>query len=395
MNSKIAKALEIVKIIEDAGGRAHIVGGAVRDTLLGRPIEDVDLATSFTPHKISKLFSKVVPIGIEHGTVLIRYDSESYEITTYRTEEGYNDFRHPDQVEFVRSVEQDLARRDFTINAMALNGEGHLIDPYGGQEDLVKGLIRAVGDAKERFSEDPLRMMRALRFSSQLGFSLDKYISDAISYQASLLSKISIERIAVEFEKLCKGQEYKAVLLHLEKLKVHHYLPLFKENSEQIKVIPSVRLQGFSELIPFYCEKGSPYEISEWIKAWKQSNLVKRNSLIIYEAVHSYDHKPLPEVIYPVPSHLIESLVNVLQAIDVNIEHSYVQEVYDKLPIHSRKQLDFKAEDLMKEYPSQTKGPWIGDFLNKIEKAVVLELIPNENQAIKEWIKTWNPPETD
>ncbi|GGF09573.1 CCA-adding enzyme [Halobacillus andaensis] len=395
MNLKIAKALEIVKIIEDAGGKAHVVGGAVRDTLLGRPIEDVDLATSFTPEEVSKVFSKVIPIGIDHGTVLVRYESESYEVTTYRTEEGYNDYRHPDQVEFVRSVEQDLARRDFTINAMALDANEQIIDPYGGREDLEKRLIRAVGHAKDRFSEDPLRMMRALRFSSQLGFCLDKSTYEAISHQVSLLSKISIERIAVEFEKLCKGQDYQVMLLRLKELKVHHYLPVFKENLDQIKVIPSVRLHGFSELIPFYCVKGSPYEIAEWIKAWKQSNQVKRNASIIFEAVRSYEHKPLPVVIYAVPSHLIDSFVNVLQAADVTIDHSSVQKAYDKLPIHSRKQLDFQAEDLMQQYPSLPKGPWIGEYLNKIEQAVVIELIPNENQAIKEWIKTWSPPETD
>ncbi|WP_431799145.1 CCA tRNA nucleotidyltransferase [Halobacillus andaensis] len=396
MNTKIDKALEVVKFIENAGGTAHIVGGAVRDSLLNIPVGDVDIASSLTPQEIIDLFPKVIPVGIEHGTVIVRYSSESYEVTTYRTEEGYEDFRHPDQVEFVRTIEEDLARRDFTINAMAMDQKKDIIDPYGGQVDLKKGLVRAVGKAEERFREDPLRIMRALRFASQLGFTLDSPTFKAAGEQACLLEKISVERLAVEFEKLCMGRNFQENLVTIQTLKVHHYLPIFNHYPSLIEIMPMSKLSGFSEIISFYLEKG-PFSlaITDWTKDWKLSNRVRRNASILSTALQSYKEDPLPVVLYSLPECLLQSFINVLQAAGQRVDASAIYKAYQTLPIHSRKELSIQAKDLIHMFPERKKGPWIGEYLSDIERAVVSAVIPNENKAIKEWIKKWNPPETD
>lgn len=170
MNSKEWQAaFEVIATLQQAGFEAYVVGGAVRDTLLGKAVNDVDVATSALPHEVKPLFATTVDVGIEHGTVLIVHPLAPVEVTTFRVDGEYTDHRRPQQVQFVRELREDLARRDFTINAMALQQDGTVIDYFNGQQDLQQQVIRAVGNAKERFAEDALRMLRAVRFTSQLG----------------------------------------------------------------------------------------------------------------------------------------------------------------------------------------------------------------------------------
>lgn len=168
------EARPIMRAIEDAGYEAYFVGGSVRDTILGHAIHDVDIATSAYPEEIKKIFNHTVDTGIEHGTVMILDHGEGYETTTFRTESGYQDFRRPDEVTFVRSLKEDLKRRDFTINALAMRENGEVIDLFNGLDDLDNHIIRTVGEAYERFHEDALRMMRAVRFAGQLNFKIEQ-----------------------------------------------------------------------------------------------------------------------------------------------------------------------------------------------------------------------------
>ncbi len=165
------------------------MGGSVRDVLLNQPIHDVDIATSAFPAEIKQIFPKTIDVGIEHGTVLVLEKAGQYEITTFRTESAYQDFRRPDHVEFVRSLKEDLKRRDFTINAFAIRENGEIIDLFAGLKDLDQHVLRAVGDPHERFFEDALRMMRGLRFVSQLGFDLENETFAAIKENHQLLKK--------------------------------------------------------------------------------------------------------------------------------------------------------------------------------------------------------------
>ena len=192
----------IIKTIQAAGFEAYAVGGCVRDSILGRIPDDWDITTSANPQEIKKIFKRTIDTGIQHGTVTVMMDKEGFEVTTYRIDGEYEDSRHPKEVTFTSNLREDLRRRDFTINAMAYNEEVGLIDIFGGISDIEKKTIRCVGDARERFTEDALRMMRAVRFSAQLGYSIEEGTKKAIKELAPNLKNISAERIQVELVKL-------------------------------------------------------------------------------------------------------------------------------------------------------------------------------------------------
>lgn len=202
MNNVRQEALEVIKILESYNHKAYIVGGAVRDLLLGKNPSDYDIATSATPEEILNIFSftKTLDVGMKHGTITVFYKGDFYEITTFRNDGDYIDNRHPISVEFTNDLKDDLKRRDFTINAFAYNG--NLVDCFDGIKDLKNKVIRCVGDSSIRFEEDALRIIRALRFSSCLGFSIDDETKKAIHMKKELLKNISIERINQELDKL-------------------------------------------------------------------------------------------------------------------------------------------------------------------------------------------------
>ena len=197
-------AAALLDTLHAAGYAAYAVGGCVRDSLLGRTAHDWDLCTSALPQQVMELFGaeQCIPTGLQHGTVTIKYGGQLYETTTFRTEGSYTDGRHPDAVQFVPDVREDLARRDFTINAMAYNAAEGLVDPFGGQKDLQNGLLRAVGEPQQRFTEDALRILRLYRFAARFGFTLDAATARAARQLAPHLDCISAERIQEELAKL-------------------------------------------------------------------------------------------------------------------------------------------------------------------------------------------------
>ena len=196
------KVKYIIETITEAGFEAYAVGGCVRDSVLGREPDDWDITTSASPYQIKELFPRTVDTGIQHGTVTVMLDKDGYEVTTYRIDGVYEDGRHPREVTFTPDPKEDLKRRDFTMNAMAYNGKTGLIDIFDGRKDMENRIIRCVGDPEERFREDALRMMRAVRFSAQLGYEIEAATEMAITHLAENLKKISAERIQVELLKL-------------------------------------------------------------------------------------------------------------------------------------------------------------------------------------------------
>ena len=207
-------AAALLDALHAAGYAAYAVGGCVRDSLLGRTAHDWDLCTSALPQQVMELFGaeQCIPTGLQHGTVTIKYGGQLYETTTFRTEGSYTDGRHPDEVQFVPDVREDLARRDFTINAMAYNEAKGLVDPFGGQKDLQNGLLRAVGEPQQRFTEDALRILRLYRFAARFGFALDTATARAARQLAPHLDCISAERIQEELAKLLAAPQPGAYL---------------------------------------------------------------------------------------------------------------------------------------------------------------------------------------
>ena len=196
------KVSQIIETLQAHGYEAYAVGGCVRDSILGRIPDDWDITTSATPMETKELFARTFDTGIEHGTITVLLDKDAFEVTTYRVDGKYMDNRHPSEVTFTRSLKEDLLRRDFTINAMAYNDKEGLVDIFGGMEDLENQKIRCVGTAKERFSEDALRILRAIRFAAQLGFEIEEETKEGIRELAPTLSLISAERIQVELIKI-------------------------------------------------------------------------------------------------------------------------------------------------------------------------------------------------
>ncbi len=230
----------VLERLEGAGYEAWCVGGAVRDALLGRTPEDWDVTTDALPEAVMALFgAEALPTGLRHGTVTVG-GGRGVEVTTYRVDGAYSDHRRPDSVAFTRSLREDLARRDFTVNAMALSLRGELRDPFGGREDLARGVLRAVGDPRRRFEEDALRILRGLRFAARLGFALEPDTAAAMEDRAPLLGDIALERLRTETEGMLLGDHVTKVLLAWPQV-LGVFLP---------EVLPAV---GLDQRTPYHC----------------------------------------------------------------------------------------------------------------------------------------------
>ena len=247
MNPVFEQAIPVLINIEQAGYEAYFVGGCVRDFLLGREISDIDIATSATPVEIKKLFSKTVDVGIEHGTVVVIWGTETYELTTFRSDGEYEDFRRPSEVTFIRNLQDDLQRRDFTMNSIAMDKNGTLIDPFNGSLAIKHKIIETVGTASKRFHEDALRMMRAVRFVSQLQFSIEQNTYHALKEHAQLLERVATERKTVEFEKLLAGKGKKKALQKLVDTELFQYLPGLKDHPKAIADLTLLEIDSLNE----------------------------------------------------------------------------------------------------------------------------------------------------
>lgn len=268
------KAKDLGAVFKDAGHSLYMVGGAVRDFLLGKPSDDVDFTTDATPEEVMALFpGKVIPTGIKHGTVTVRYRKESFEVTTFRSEGAYSDSRHPDSVTFVRDLAGDLMRRDFTINAFAADAiTGEITDLHGGMADLEAKVIRAIGNPGERFSEDALRMLRACRFAAKLGFSVEEGTLEAIRKLSKNIRAVSAERIREElFKTLASPNPVIGIRLMKETGLLREVLP-------EVDALSGVSQGGFHTLDVFEHTMAALDEAAK-----RNSELVVRVAVLLHD----------------------------------------------------------------------------------------------------------------
>ncbi|SFA74179.1 tRNA nucleotidyltransferase (CCA-adding enzyme) [Lentibacillus halodurans] len=398
LTGQFRQAIEVLEQIETYGYDAYFVGGCVRDLLLGRKIGDIDIATSASPDIIRQIFEKVIPVGVEHGTVIVRHRHQSYEVTTFRVDGDYSDQRHPDSVQFIQTINQDLERRDFTINALAMDKNGVMIDLFDGQNDIRKGVIRTVGNGHERFKEDPLRIMRALRFSSQLGFSLDENVLNAAKSVLSEIETIAMERIVQETAKFFAGAYIETGLYYFKLIHAAEHLPILRENPHMIEQLPRgiKPLHSFGAVIAMFHFIEPAISIDEWTRQWKCSNKMKYEAAALSEALFHYKQHELDRwLVYrlrPYGYSNFVTLVNIL--FESSLSDDMVKKIEGSLPIHSKKDLAINGAELHSLFPDTNAGPWIGKTLNHIEKQVVLGELSNNKYVLKEWIK-WNPHVTD
>ncbi|MDM5313577.1 CCA tRNA nucleotidyltransferase [Peribacillus frigoritolerans] len=392
MDRLFLKSVPILELIEEAGYEAYFVGGSVRDYILGRPINDVDIASSATPQEIKRIFPNTADIGIDHGTVLVITDTGTYEITTFRTESGYSDFRRPDAVKFVRSLTEDLQRRDFTMNAIAMDKTGKIIDPFNGKRDLAQKRIITVGNPHERFHEDALRMMRALRFVSQLDFELDQETFDSLKENAQNISEIAVERILVEFEKLAAGSnKIKAFSLLLES-GLYQYLPLFSSKKDHLMDLLNLPLHQLNaaEIWSIIMIHTKDQEIEEALRAWKLPLKTIRNVQRTIKLVKSKEPSAID--VFQAGHGITVQAAKVraaLNAGNVSDAEENAHQRYNELIIKQMSDLAVTGTDLL-IWHQEKPGPWVKEYLEKILKAVLNEELRNDKEEIKRWLVKCN-----
>ncbi|WP_407856063.1 CCA tRNA nucleotidyltransferase [Enterococcus hailinensis] len=385
-------AMPILRTLQEAGYEAYFVGGSVRDILLNKPIHDVDIATSAFPAEVKELFHRTIDVGIDHGTVMVVTKEETYEVTTFRTESTYQDYRRPDHVEFVRSLKEDLKRRDFTINALAVGIDGEVIDLFDGLADLRNKILRAVGNPHERFHEDALRMMRALRFVSQLGFTMEPQTFEAIREYHSLLAKISVERINVEFVKLMMGPFREAGLRSFVESECYIYCPGLREYGESLLAFadlkgPAIPTERQAWALLMSRLKLTSEDIRKFMKEWKCSNQLTKEVIQMVPALefrlaYEWDNWSL----YQLGRELALSVEYLLQYFDHEPNLEKVRLLYQNIPMHSLKDMALKGNDLMAhfDYP---RGAWISSALHALEKEVVEGRLKNNSESLLAFAK--------
>lgn len=393
MNKLFNEAKPILSKLHSHGFEAYFVGGAVRDYVLGRAIHDVDIATSATPNVVQTLFPSVIPIGIEHGTVLVRMNGYSFEVTTFRLEDDYDDYRRPNKVTFISNLDEDLRRRDFTINAMAMTINGEIIDPFHGKQDLQHKVIRTVGSPYERFEEDPLRMLRALRFMSQLNFHVEEKTLLAMEEMNSYITFLAMERITQEFEKLLLGQAGSKALKLLVHIRLHHYLPGFAQKGSELKQLASHSFHCLQfphevwSLLLYYVE----VELDFFFKEWRFSKQLSQQVRALLDALKHTDSQPDTYRFYKLGYELGLSYVTLkalITGMNGEEKRAAFKKQYAKLPIKNRHELRINGHDLVTAYQKKP-GPWLGDLIQAVEKAVLSGRLNNNEEEIKEWGRKW------
>lgn len=385
------EAAPLIKRLESAGFKAYFVGGSVRDLVLGRPIHDVDIATSAYPAEVKKVFPVTIDTGIQHGTVTVKNEDKFYEITTFRTESTYQDFRRPDHVEFVQNLSEDLKRRDFTINALAMNAEGEIIDHFGGLEDLKNKIIRAVGKPQERFHEDALRMMRAVRFVSQLGFELEDATKTAINENRQLLHKIAVERIREEFLKLGLGPDSKLGFRALIETELVDDLPLLEGKSSLLKNYLTLKFYPTTEAtfwaLIIVLIKLNTAEIGHFLREWKNSNEINHQ---VQEIIQCFDTVTEGELsnrqLFDFGMTTIASTIDLANILGEPINGVVLIDRYNNLPLKTSKELVIDGKFLMENFQIKA-GPKIGQLLMKILDAVLLGDVKNNQESIKKYVQ--------
>ena len=400
------KVKYIINKIYENNYEAYIVGGCVRDVLLGLEPNDYDITTSATPKVILDIFKdfKCIKTGIVHGTVSVIIDGDIYEITTYRIEGEYKDHRRPDVVDFTNKLEEDLKRRDFTINAMAYNEKVGLVDLFKGREDLNKKLIKTVGNPYDRFNEDGLRMIRAIRFSSKLDFTIEKETLLAIYDNAKIIKNISLERITDEFSKIILSKNPEN-LINLFKTKLLEYLNMSKEDDERkldklyynLKLLNKVEKDLLKRLVLLdYLIYEFDIKCESFYEKLIYSKKIKKDFNMILSSLKDIDMKNLDKfsikiMLNKMGKNLFEEYLDIAKIIygnDKNIKNivDIYKEIEDNKECYTIKNLKINGNDILS---LGYKNKEVGQMLNKILYEVIKNpKLNNKDQIIEKYTKS-------
>lgn len=392
MPSEFQKALPILTKIKEAGYEAYFVGGSVRDVLLERPIHDVDIATSSYPEETKAIFNRTVDVGIEHGTVLVLENGGEYEITTFRTEDVYVDYRRPSQVSFVRSLEEDLKRRDFTVNALALDENGQVIDKFRGLIDLEQKRLRAVGKAEERFEEDALRIMRGFRFAASLDFDIEAATFEAMRSHSPLLEKISVERSFTEFDKLLMAPHWRKGISAMIACQAYDYLPGLKQREAGLNhLIVSLKdnftFSDHHQAWAYVMISLAIEDPKSFLKAWKTSNDFQRyvtKLIALYRIRQERSFEKLD--IYQYGKEMASLVEGLRKAQSLSVDMDHIEALDQALAIHNKNDIVLNGSHLIKDFGMEP-GPQLGLMLEKVELAIVEGCLDNDFTTIEAFVR--------
>lgn len=410
----------LLRRLTDQGYEGYFVGGCVRDELMGRPVNDMDIATNATPEQVITLFERTIPTGLEHGTITVLIENEPFEVTTYRTETEYVDHRRPEQVQFVRELSEDLRRRDFTMNAIARGIDGEYVDPFHGIEDLRNGIIRCVGIADERFEEDALRMVRGIRFASVFDFEIEQQTWQALLNHQALIKHIATERIRVEMEKMIAGPyPYHGIELLLSSGLVPYMkvdVPCEKLNLDllrSLESLPSSPLVLRWTLIALALGMDEQ-QIKQYFKSWtfpntitdQVSKIVRMNQrlddgMVEQESVSLAEDEVVIELASSIDQSYVRFVSCVLdygkeiaqhwRALYPVLPPAYQQCLstiglqadswLEQLTIYSLADLPIKGQEVL-EYVKIPAGKWLGELFNEILLVVATGQLENNKEAI-------------
>ncbi len=368
----------VLDILQNHGYKAFFVGGAVRDYLLKIEPNDIDIATEARPDQIEKIFSDTKATGKRYGTITVFYNEDKFEVTTFRADLQYIDFRHPERVVFSDSVETDLERRDFTINALAMDAAGDIIDLFAGRTDMKNRLIRAINDPDVRFTEDALRMLRAFRFVAKLDFQIETDTLASIRKNIGLLKHIANERIISEFKEIFKYPHYQNAI------KILSTIPVDKVFSELAKGIELLADKTDYDLqaIDFFalCFYASKAEIpSYWRFSNKERNYIEAAVKLVDEAKNGFDS----EIVFAHGVKLCLKANHIGRLLGLHDDAKRkIKNIDDSLPIHAVSELDFDGHDVMEILPEKD-GRVVGEILNEILKDVINGKLKNDREEIK------------
>ena len=367
----------VLKILNEAGYEAFFVGGIVRDELLKRAIFDIDITTNATPDKVNALFEKTFATGIQHGTVTVLQDGVTVEVTTYRTEGQYLDSRRPESVMFTNSLEEDLLRRDFTINAMAKDIEGNLFDPFGGLADLKASLIKTVGHPKKRFEEDALRILRGVRFASKLGFDIETSTFAQMKARAPLVQNLSWERILKEIEGIISGKHAPSAIKRLFTadifLNLEFFVALQKYEHRSFEAIDHI-----DKLLTLVAlEQGNVKQFTSTLPISKiQRQMIQK---VLQLRSEPQDFK-INQYKYGV------DVMEINHAIDCFYKQTLTEFKAEKLPIKHHKDLNIEVKDILETF-DKAPGLWVQKCLQMLENGVLLGNVQNTRQQLLEFLK--------
>ncbi|MBQ8869288.1 MAG: CCA tRNA nucleotidyltransferase [Oscillospiraceae bacterium] len=387
---------QIISLLENAGHEAYAVGGCVRDCLLNRPCSDYDITTSALPDEVKKALCgiTVIETGISHGTVTAVVNENPVEITTYREDLSYSDHRRPDAVRFSSSLCADLGRRDFTINALAYSEKSGIIDLYGGKADLEKGIIRTVGDAQERFNEDALRILRALRFSSQLEFEVEEKTAAACLSNCELLSFVSKERIYSELKKLICGKNAADCLLNFRQI-IFYILPAletahFDSALSALPLLPEDFALRFASLF-YHIGSAAAADALRTLKADKKTTIETKTLIENLPLKAEMNGREIKTMLSKIGEEMFFKLIVLETAFasesrkaELKKTKTAAENIIKRGECYSLSTLKISGSDLAS---LEIEGRQIGQVLNRLLAAVINDEIPNEKSTLLEKAK--------